>query len=78
MDATVSLESLWTFLQSLSLSDSKKEWLAEKLIESKENSPVPYTIEELDDRLLLAEEDFESGNTFTTDEVIADLQTYLK
>ena len=78
MKATVTLDNLWAYLQSLSLSDSNKEWLAEKLIESKEHAPEPYTIEELDSRLMVAEEDFECGNTFTTDEVIADLQTYLK
>ena len=78
MKATVSLDSLWTYLQSLSLSDSNKEWLAEKLIESREHKPEPYTIEELDDRLMVAEEDFECGNTFTTEEVLADLQSHLK
>lgn len=78
METTISLDGLWRYLQSLSLSDSNKEWLAEKLIASKEHQPEPYTIEELDNRLKVAEEDFEYGNTFTTEEVIGDLRSYVK
>ncbi|WP_455669378.1 hypothetical protein [Phocaeicola sp.] len=33
MKATISLEGLWTFLQSLSLSANNKRWLGEKLLE---------------------------------------------
>ena len=34
MKATISLEGIWQFLQSLNLSNRSKEWLADKLIES--------------------------------------------
>lgn len=34
MKATISLENVWGFIQSLSLSAKNKEWLAQKLIES--------------------------------------------
>lgn len=34
MKVTISLESIWTMLQSLSLSSHNKEWLAARLIES--------------------------------------------
>lgn len=34
--ATVSLEGLWTFIQSMSLTSSNKRWLAEKLQQSAE------------------------------------------
>ena len=33
MKATISLEGIWKFLQSLSLSPNNKEWLGEKLLE---------------------------------------------
>lgn len=33
MKATISLDGIWNFLQSLSLSASNKEWLGEKLLE---------------------------------------------
>ncbi len=36
--STLQLQKIWDFLQSLSLSDDNKEWLANKLIESKGQS----------------------------------------
>lgn len=33
--STLQLQKIWDFLQTLSLSDANKEWLANKLIESK-------------------------------------------
>lgn len=33
--STLQLQKIWEFLQALSLSDDNKEWLANKLIESK-------------------------------------------
>lgn len=35
MNTTISLNDVWQFLSSLSLSNSNKEWLAERLIESR-------------------------------------------
>lgn len=77
MNATISLDGLWSFLQSLSLSDSSKDWLAERLLESKDVHR-PYTIEELDERLFVAEEDFDKGNVLGTDEVMQNLQNFAK
>ena len=37
---TLQLEKLWKYLQTLSLTDDNKEWLANKLIESKGMSRV--------------------------------------
>ena len=34
MKASARMESLWTYIQSLSLSSRNKQWLAERLIES--------------------------------------------
>ena len=44
METTVSLESIWAFIQSLTLTDSNKDWLVEKLIESKKTKISPYTM----------------------------------
>lgn len=46
MNTTISLDALWQFLSSLSLSNSNKEWLAERLIESK-TSPDDEWIDEM-------------------------------
>lgn len=35
---TVALKGLWTFIESMSLSDKNKQWLADRLIESKKKS----------------------------------------
>lgn len=37
--ATFALNNLWTYLQGLSLSQSDREWLANKLIMPKETAP---------------------------------------
>lgn len=36
--AAVALTNLWNFIESMSLSDKNKQWLADKLIESKNKS----------------------------------------
>ena len=38
MNTTISLEAVWQFLSSLSLNNSNKDWLVERLIESKTSS----------------------------------------
>ena len=40
MKAIVSLDGIWGFLQSLSLSTSNKVWLADKLIESSQEDQI--------------------------------------
>lgn len=40
MKATVSLDGIWGFLQSLSLSANNKVWLADKLIESSQKDQI--------------------------------------
>ena len=32
METTISMEAIWTFLRSLSLSSTNREWLADKLL----------------------------------------------
>lgn len=48
---------------------------AERLLESNDVHR-PYTIEELDERLFVAEDDFDKGNVLSTDEVMQHLQGY--
>lgn len=36
--STAALNNLWTYIESMSLSNRSKQWLADKLIESKTNS----------------------------------------
>ena len=59
MNATVSMDALYTFLKSLSLGSDNERWLAEKLyedIEEQEKQLAPYTMEELDARVYTTEE----------------------
>lgn len=35
---TVAMNNLWTYIQSMMLSDRNKQWLADRLIESKSDS----------------------------------------
>ena len=52
MNATVSMDALYTFLKSLSLGSDNERWLGEKLIEgSKEDAPCQYTVEQMQQRL---------------------------
>ena len=48
---TFALNNLWAYLQGLSLSQSDREWLANKLIMPKETAPV-LTAEEKKKRFL--------------------------
>lgn len=50
MKATVSLEGLWSFLQSLSLDNDNKQWLADKLQEEIRKTD-PKTIEDNENKL---------------------------
>ena len=43
---TVALNNLWTYLQGLSLSQSDREWLVDKLIMPKETTPELSTEEQ--------------------------------
>lgn len=48
MKATITLDGIWTFLQSLSLNNDNKRWLADKLLTDITPDKV-NTQEELDD-----------------------------
>lgn len=70
MEATVSLDYLWKLIQSLS--PDNKRWLAGKLYEEVEEEEkqrlTPYTMEEINQWLDEAEEDFKAGRYLTAEE----------
>lgn len=82
MEGTISIDKLWTFIQSMSLSADNQRWLADRLIEnSKKNESAsqytlkdntidcPYTQEEIDRRLDIAEQQVAAGLSIDNDEV---------
>lgn len=75
---TTTINSLWTYLQSLSLSNRNKQWLAEKLIESTKANVANYTIEEIDQHLAESEEDFAYGNVMSMEEADKDMEEFIK
>ncbi|WP_025892086.1 hypothetical protein [Phocaeicola barnesiae] len=46
MKASAKMESLWQYIQSLSLSDRNKKWLAEKLVEDTKADDTEYISKE--------------------------------
>lgn len=79
MKATISMEGIWQFLQSLELSDRSKTWLADKLLES---THVSQKEETEDDEYISKEEilagidaglkDMKAGRSKTFDEFMRD------
>lgn len=49
MNITASTESLWTYIQSLSLNRENREWLAKKLLDSDNDTETLSKEELLDD-----------------------------
>lgn len=74
---TATINSLWGYLQSLSLSNRNKQWLAEKLIESTKAKVADYTIEELDRHLAESEADFACGNVLSLEEADKDMEVFI-
>jgi len=68
--STATLTSLLDYLTDALTTDNKK-WLADHLYQQvqQKESPVPYTIEEIDTMLREAEEDYAAGRYKTNDEV---------
>ena len=68
----VSLNHLWSYLQSLSLTASNRKWLAEKLVapieEETATPPVLQTWEEALSDLDESEKEFERGDVLSGEE----------
>ena len=77
----VSLNNLWSYLQSLSLTASNRKWLAEKLTEPVEEQTVPpvlQTWEEVMSDLEESEQEFERGDVLSGEEFNAQCQELIE
>ena len=76
MKATISLDGIWNFLQSLSLSASNKEWLGEKLLEEarKEKNEKKESYEDFIWRMCGAWND----DPRTTEQIMEDIRNSLQ
>lgn len=73
MKATISLDGILAFLQSLSLSASNKQWLAEKLLEEarKEKEAKKQSYEDFINEMCGSWK----NDSRSTDEIIADIRS---
>ena len=91
MDCTISIDKLWAFLQSMSLSADNQRWLANRLIENSKKTEsasaytikantidCPYTKEEVNRRLDIAEQQAAAGLSIDNDEVFRRLNAELE
>ena len=81
MEGTVSIEKLWMFIKSMSLSADNQRWLADRLIESsneKTSSVHPYTIEELNRRIDKAEQSIANGRVISHTEVMNRMNEFIQ
>ena len=80
MKATISLEGIWQFLQSLNLSNRSKEWLADKLIESTydKKEDIEYiSKEEILAGIDAGLKDMKAGRTRPAEELLEELRNGL-
>ena len=65
------LQNVWQTIMGFNLTADNKRWLADHLYEQAmhEEALQPYTMEEIDARLDMAEEDVAAGRVYNSDEV---------
>ena len=75
MEATASLNNLWS--QILALPASDRQWLRDKLdvYEEEEGHLAPYTMEEINARIERSLADAKAGRVHTTEEVRRMMET---
>ncbi|MBQ5576284.1 MAG: hypothetical protein IIT37_09590 [Bacteroidales bacterium] len=81
MEGTISIENLWMFIKSMSLSADNQRWLADRLIENsaEETSSVrPYTVEELNRRIDKAEQSIAEGRVVSHSDVMKRMDDFIK
>ncbi len=81
MEGTISIENLWMFIKSMSLSADNQRWLADRLIENsaEETSSVrPYTVEELNRRIDKAEKSIAEGRVVSHSDVMKRMDDFIK
>ena len=74
MKVPASMESLWQYIQSLSLSERNREWLAERLLEGtkKENAKDAISKEEILAGIDRGLKDMKAGRSNPFDEFLKD------
>ncbi len=82
MQVTISMESLYEFLKSLSLGSENERWLAERLLDDveahkKPSALKPYTMEEIDGWIDEALADARAGRYLTEEEADKDMERFL-
>ena len=68
MRVSASMESLWRYIDSLSLSKRNREWLAGKLLEDSQGMSKEEVLEKIDSGL----KDVKAGRTKTYEEFMRD------
>ena len=75
--STAALQNVWNGLLAFNLTAANKRWLAERLLEDArvdEVSPAPYTVEELQARIDLSEQQSANGQYKPVEEVLDRLE----
>lgn len=80
MECTISIDKLWAFIQSMSLSADNQRWLADRLIENsaKVESARQYTIEELNKRIDKSEASIAQGNIVSHNDVMNMMNDFIR
>ena len=81
MEGTVSIENLWMFIKSMSLSADNQRWLADRLIENsveETSSERQYTMEELNRRIDKAEQSIANGRVISHTEVMNRMNEFIQ
>lgn len=75
--STTALTNLWNYIQGMSLSDRNKQWLADRLIESKSTSKNILSVESMEEKLEKARAEIKNGQ-YTKCSTKEDLQKFLE
>ena len=78
MNATISMDTLWQLIQSLSTDN--KRWLASKLyeeVEEEEEHLTPYTMEEINAWIDESLADVKAGRTIPSEEAHRQMKEYI-
>ena len=74
------LQNVWQTIMGFNLTAANKRWLADHLYEQamREEALLPYTMEEIDARLDMAEEDVAAGRVYSKAEVSDMMDDYIQ
>jgi len=77
---TAALQNVWQTILGYDLSASNKRWLADQLnalADKEEENLRPYTMEEIDERINMAEEQVASGQLIDSEDIACELKEYV-